>query len=55
MFSLVFTSKMNQAFYKIMWILGVAGTSMVAATTTDHDDLVKEAHERVRIKTLSPT
>ena len=27
---------------------------MVAATTNDHDDLVKEAHERVRIKTLSP-
>ena len=55
MLHLVLTGNMNHAFYKILWILGVAGASAVAATDNDHDDLVKEAHEKVRIEMLSLT
>ena len=47
--NLVFTGNMNHALVKVLWILGAAGASVVAATNIDHDDLVNEAHERVRL------
>ena len=31
----------------ILWIIGVAVASAGAATVTDHDDVVREAHEMV--------
>ena len=34
----------------ILWIIGVAVASAGAATVTDHDGVVREAHERVRRK-----
>ena len=38
----------------ILWIIGVAVASAGAATVTDHDDVVREAHERVREEDYSP-
>ena len=46
--NLVLTGNMNHAFCKILWILGVAGSFVMAAINSNHDNFVKEAHERVR-------
>ena len=40
-------NNMSQFWIRILWVISVAVASAEATTVTDHDDLVREAHERV--------